>query len=208
MLHVKKPWDIFFEEKMLKMFTEKKTVIDIGGGLRIAKEKNNRFDPARAWLIPYAEKIDYKVMDPVPDYHPDLVGDIHALPFADNSVDAIVCISVLEHVEDPIKAFKEMYRVLKPGGYCFIYVPFLYYYHAERGYYADYWRFTKDILELLAKPFSSREMCSVRGATEAWLKISPLGRSKFICDLGYFLDKLTGKINSNQVGGYDLFLIK
>jgi SAM-dependent methyltransferase len=207
-LSSKKPWDIFFEEKMKKLFIDKKTVIDIGGGLRIAKDKNNRYDEKRAWLTPYADKVDYKVMDPVPDYHPDLVGDIHALPFVDNSIDAIICISVLEHVEDPIRAFEEMYRVLKPGGYCFIYVPFLYYYHAERGYYADYWRFTKDILELLSKPFSSREMCGVRGAIEAWIKISPLGRSKFICDLGYFLDKLTGKIKSDQVGGYNLFLIK
>lgn len=208
MPHMKKPWDIFFEEKMKKLFTEKKTIIDIGGGLRIAKDKNNRYDKTRAWLLPYAEKVDYKVMDPVPDYHPDLVGDIHALPFANNSIDAIICISVLEHVENPTKAFEEMYRVLKPGGYCFIYVPFLYYYHAEKGYYADYWRFTKDILALLSKPFSSVEMCSVRGAIEAWLKISPLGRSKFMCNLGYIADKLTGKIKSNQVGGYDLFLIK
>lgn len=207
-LLLKKPWEIFFEEKMKKLFTDKKTVIDIGGGLRIAKDKNNRYDKTRAWLLPYAEKADYKVMDPVPDYHPDLVGDIHALPFPDNSIDAIICISVLEHVENPIKAFEEMYRVLKPGGYCFIYVPFLYYYHAEKGYYADYWRFTKDVLMLLSKPFTSTEICSVRGAIEAWIKISPFGRSKFICDLAYVADKLTGKIKSAQVGGYNLFLIK
>ena len=205
---MKKPWDTFFEQKMKQIFEGSKTVIDIGGGLRIAKEKNNRYDPKRAWLIPLADKVDYKVMDPVPDYHPDVVGDIHNLPFEDNSVDAIICISVLEHVEDPTKAFKEMYRVLKPGGYCFIYVPFLYYYHAERGYYKDYWRFTKDILEYLSKPFSKMEMQSVRAATEAWIRVSPLGRSSLLCDLGYLIDKATGKLASNQVGGYDVFLIK
>ena len=205
---MKKPWETFFEEKMKLIFAEKRTVIDIGGGLRIAKEKNNRFDPKRAWLIPLAESVDYKVMDPVPDYHPDLVGDIHALPFPDNSVDAIICISVLEHVEDPALAFKEMYRALKPGGYCFIYVPFLYYYHAEQGYYKDYWRFTKDILDYLSKPFSQMEKQSVRGATEAWIRVSPLGRSQLLCDFGYLIDNVTGKIHSNQVGGYNLFLVK
>ena len=65
--YMQKPWDTFFEEKMKQIFTDKKLVIDIGGGLRIAKEKNNRYDPKRAWLVPYAEKVDYKVMDPVPD---------------------------------------------------------------------------------------------------------------------------------------------
>jgi ubiquinone/menaquinone biosynthesis C-methylase UbiE len=205
---MQKPWDIFFEEKMKRIFTENATVIDIGGGLRIAKEKNNRFDQKRAWLIPLAEMVNYQVMDPVPDFHPDIVGDIHAMPFKDNSVDAIICITVLEHVEDPIKAFKELYRVLKPGGQCFIYVPFLYYYHAERGYYKDYWRFTKDILDHLATPFKTKERQAVRGALEAWIRISPLGRSALVCDLFYLLDKLFGKLTSNQVGGYHMFLIK
>ena len=208
MIDLKKPWDIFFKEKMIKIFNEKKLVIDIGGGLRIAKDKNNRYDASRAWLTPYAQKIDYKVMDPVPDYHPDIVGDIHNMPFADNSIDAIICISVLEHVENPIKAFEEIYRVLKPGGYCFIYVPFLFYYHAEKGYYADYWRFTKDTLKLLSKPFSSSEIQLVRGALETWIRNSPLGRSKFICNIFYLLDRLTGKLESSQVSGYNIFLVK
>ncbi len=203
-----KPWDIFFQEKMNKIFTEKQHVIDIGGGLRIAPDKNNRYDKNREWLIPLAKKIDYKVLDPVPDYHPDIVGDIHNLPFEDNSQDAIVCISVLEHVENPTKAFEEMYRVLKPGGYCFIYVPFLYYYHAEKGYYADYWRFSKDILVYLAKPFSHLEIQLVRGALETWIRNSPLGRYKFICNGAYYLDRMTGKIETSQTSGYNLFLIK
>ena len=29
--------------------------------------------------------VDYKIMDVVPDYNPDIVGDIHNMPFADNS---------------------------------------------------------------------------------------------------------------------------
>ena len=137
-------WQKFFNEKMIKIFEEKKEVIDIGGGLRVIKEKNNRYDSSREWLRPYIEKVDYKVMDPVNTYHPDIVGDVHNIPLDDNSVDAIVCLAVLEHVENPIQAYKEMHRVLKPGGYVFIYVPFLYYYHAEKGYYGDFWRFTED----------------------------------------------------------------
>lgn len=133
-------WDVFFKEKMIKIFSEKQQVIDIGGGLRINKEKNNRFEEKNAWLLDYIKKVDYKILDKVSDYNPDIVGDIHDLPLEDNSIDAIICNAVLEHVEEPQKAVKEMYRVLKPGGYCFIYTPFLFYYHAMPGYYKDFYR--------------------------------------------------------------------
>jgi len=202
------PWTQFENEKLKKIFSEKMLVIDIGGGLRVDKEKNNRYDPAREWLRPYIEKVDYKIMDPVDTYHPDIVGDIHHLPFADESLDAIICIAVLEHVENPILAMQEMYRALKPGGYLYIYVPFLYYYHAEKGYYGDYWRFTKDTLAYLAKPFSVFEISPVRGALATLIRLSPIGRIKVFDPLWYLLDRITGKLSSSQVSGYNVFLIK
>src|SRR3989344_5228665 len=205
---MKRPWDVFFDDKRRRIFSEKKSVVDIGGGLRINKEKNNRFDASRAWLIPLAEKVDYKILDKVPDYHPDIVGDIHDLPLEDNSQDALICIAVLEHVEEPHRAVREMYRVLKPGGFCFIYVPFLYYYHAHEGYYKDYFRYTKDGLEYLTRDFSNSEMAGVRAPVETLIRLSPQGRWKFICSFGYYLDSLSGKLKSNQVSGYNVFLIK
>ncbi|OGD32442.1 hypothetical protein A3C91_02270 [Candidatus Azambacteria bacterium RIFCSPHIGHO2_02_FULL_52_12] len=205
---IKRPWDIFFKEKITKIFTEKKSVLDIGGGLRILKEKNNRYDRSREWIRPYLKNVDYKIMDPVSDYHPDVIGDIHALPFADDSQDAVICIAVLEHVENPIKACQEIYRVLKPGGYCFLYVPFLFYYHAEKGYYKDYWRFTKDAVEMLVRDFSRKEINPVRGAVETWFKISPLGRFVFFNALARAVDRFSGKDKSKQVSGYNIFLVK
>lgn len=203
-----KPWDLFFNEKVGKIFLEKNLIIDIGGGLRISQKQGNRYDKSHQWVLPLAEKVDYKIMDPVPDYEPDIIGDIHSLPFLDNSVDAIICMAVLEHVEDPMKASREILRVLKPGGYAFIYVPFLYYYHAEKGYYKDYWRFTRDALEMMFKDFSSKEICSIRGALGTWIRLSPLGRFKFIENIFYIFDKISGKINSKQVSGYNMFLVK
>lgn len=49
--------------------------------------------------------------------------DITQIPFADNSYDAILCIHVLEHIEDDRKAINELFRVLKPGGWALISVP-------------------------------------------------------------------------------------
>ncbi len=203
-----KPWELFFRKHITTIFSEKKLIVDIGGGLRILKEKNNRYAPENDWIREFLPNVEYKIMDPVDTYHPDIVGDIHNLPFADNSVDAIVCIAVLEHVENPIKAIQEMYRVLKPGGYCYLYVPFLYYYHAEPGYYGDFWRFTEDGLRWLSKPFTSFQIVPVRGAIGTLMKLSPIGRVKFLNPLWYFLDTISGKLKSKQVSGYNVFLVK
>ncbi|MBI5122794.1 class I SAM-dependent methyltransferase [Candidatus Roizmanbacteria bacterium] len=40
-------------------------------------------------------------------------GDIYKLPYIDNSFDLVLCTEVLEHLEDPGKALKELKRVAK-----------------------------------------------------------------------------------------------
>ncbi len=40
-------------------------------------------------------------------------GSVYELPYKDNSFDLIICTEVLEHLEEPIKALKEMLRVSK-----------------------------------------------------------------------------------------------
>ncbi len=44
------------------------------------------------------------------------VGDLQALPFDDESFDAVWMYSVLHHVEQPARAIRELTRVLRPGG--------------------------------------------------------------------------------------------
>ncbi|MCC6457428.1 MAG: class I SAM-dependent methyltransferase [Caldilineaceae bacterium] len=48
-----------------------------------------------------------------------LRGDAMTLPLPDNSVDAVICAQVYEHVPDDAQLFREIYRVLVPGGLVF-----------------------------------------------------------------------------------------
>jgi SAM-dependent methyltransferase len=50
--------------------------------------------------------------------------DIHKIPFDQNSFDVVLCNHVLEHVRDDIRAINEIHRVLKPGGFAIMQVPF------------------------------------------------------------------------------------
>lgn len=115
-----------------------RTVLDVGGGERFGK-----------WMQSYKPLFDscnYKTMDYDPSTGADVIGDIHAIPLPDASVDGIICSSVLEHVLDPLRAVAEMQRVVRLDGYIFVYVPSLYPYHARPGHYPDYWRFFEDTL--------------------------------------------------------------
>ncbi len=44
------------------------------------------------------------------------IGDILSLSYADESFDAVVCLSVLEHIQNLDRATGEIFRILKPGG--------------------------------------------------------------------------------------------
>lgn len=54
---------------------------------------------------------------------PDVVCSALDLPFRDNHFDTVVSTEVLEHVPDPLRAMREMRRVLKPGGFLVLSAP-------------------------------------------------------------------------------------
>jgi SAM-dependent methyltransferase len=92
----------------------------------------------------------------------DVVGDIHGLPFADGSFDAVFCTGTLEHITDPFRAIQELRRVLRPGGILYVDVPFMQGYHADP---TDYWRFTLDGLRLLCRDFEELQSGTYIGPT-------------------------------------------
>ena len=50
-------------------------------------------------------------------------ADIGAMPFAPNVFDCVICTDVIEHLQDDVRAIREMCRCLKKGGKLIITVP-------------------------------------------------------------------------------------
>lgn len=68
------------------------------------------------------KNLDYTTGDynsPIADVH----FDLHKAPFEDNTFDVIFCNHVLEHVEDAAQCMRELYRIMKPGGWGIFQVP-------------------------------------------------------------------------------------
>jgi len=82
-----------------------------------------------------------------------VLDDPYQLPFADNSLDVIVCSSCFEHSQFFWLAFLEMLRVLKPEGLLYLNVPSNGSFHR---YPVDCWRFYPDSGKAL-EAWASRE---------------------------------------------------
>ena len=74
-----------------------------------------------------------------------IICDLVDVPKESGSYDAILCNAVLEHVQFPDRVVAELRRLVKPGGYLVLCIPFLQPYHPK----PDYRRYTKEgMLEL------------------------------------------------------------
>jgi ubiquinone/menaquinone biosynthesis C-methylase UbiE len=189
-------YEKFFKEK-LKVVAKQQEVLDVGGGLKFSKELKK--------TQKLFKNCHYQILDNNPDVKPDILADAHNIPLADESIDAVICKSVLEHMKNPFKVMEEIYRILKGGGFCLIYLPFIYPYHGNKTY-KDYFRFTIDGVDLLTKDFSKKEIITMRGNLETVCYFFP----KIIYSIckypARFFDKLLNK--KSQTSGFMIFLQK
>ncbi len=198
---MKTPHTIFLQEKML-LLSGKKKVLDVGGGKRFQK-----------WLKEYEGLFvhtDFKTLDLDPRTEADVVGDIHAIPLPNESIDSIICSSVLEHVRDPAQAVRELHRILKKGGSIFVYVPSIYPYHARKGSYPDYWRFFDDTLTVLFSDFTSIEIVKTGGYFRALSFFVPFQSSMrgFLDFISHWLDTFCARKTRATTSGYYLYAEK
>ena len=90
----------------------------------------------------------YIGVDPVENPLAELTGSVEALPVEDASFDVVLCNQVLEHADDPVRAVRELQRVLVPGGRLLLTTHGTYYYHPSP---VDYWRWTHQGLEKILR---------------------------------------------------------
>lgn len=98
---------------------------------------------------------------------PDVVCSALELAFPDNAFDTVVSTEVLEHVPDPLRALREMFRVVKPGGSVVVSTP-LYWPRHEVPY--DFFRYPYDgLLHLIKESGLELEKLYNRGRSYAFL---------------------------------------
>lgn len=77
--------------------------------------------------------VDYVGLDLEPGPMATIAGDLTSLPVDGDEFDAVICVHVLEHVEDDRSAMCEIRRVLRAGGWALVNVP----YDSARSTYED-----------------------------------------------------------------------
>ncbi len=94
-------------------------------------------------------------VDIFPFKNVDIVSDATKLPLKDDSVDMIVTESTLEHIPDSYRAIREMARVIKPGGYIYVSIPFLMPFHPSPS---DYGRLSAEGLKFNFSEFEVKKI--------------------------------------------------
>lgn len=70
-----------------------------------------------AGLLPnFINNPNLKLTDYAPQPWIDVVADALNTDFEDASIDIVICSHMIHHVATPVKLFKEVHRILKPGG--------------------------------------------------------------------------------------------
>jgi SAM-dependent methyltransferase len=98
---------------------------------------------------------------------PDIVASALDLPLEDSSFDTVVSTEVIEHLPDPLRALREMRRVVKPTGYVIVTAP-MYWPRHDLPY--DFYRYTYDgVLYLLKESGLELVRLFNRGRSYAYL---------------------------------------
>ena len=141
---------------------------------------------------------------------PDILGDV-CQPFPDwmtGRYDAVIALAILEHVYDPAAAVANFRRALKPGGKLFLYVPWMWRYHAPRDLqFQDYQRLSRDGMAYLLRDFEAVTLYPLRGKYSAILNMfkfwKPLIERRFGERINRLVDsRASGWRNTIQSSGF------
>ncbi len=190
------PWDKFKIEKLRDLIASSSAILDVSASLRNFKA-----------FLPDMTGRAVTTVDIDPEINPDVIADICDLHmFESSTFDGIICLAVLEHVYDPIRACEELSRVAKDGAKCFAYVPWMWPYHQSPK---DFYRFSSDAVRYLFRSWSVVELCPVRGRVETILNLIPgFGkRSNFHRHFGRLIRRYD-RLDERYASGFRIFAVK
>jgi len=98
-----------------------KSVGDLGCGYHATFMRSVLDEVDRAVLVDVAIAPDLKADDRVTAIEAPLPDAVTALD--DGVLDVVLCVSVLEHLLEPLELLRECSRILAPGGVCLVNVP-------------------------------------------------------------------------------------
>jgi SAM-dependent methyltransferase len=128
-------------------------VLDIGG----------RIQPYRE-LIPFSHT--YWSLDVRQTALVSVLGNAECLPFADDSLDLVICTQMIEYVTNPRALAQEIHRVLRPGGSLLLSAPSIFPRDSEQ----DRWRFFPVTLRQLFSQFPEVEVLPECGSVAGFLR--------------------------------------
>lgn len=153
-------------EFILDQVRDAQVILDVGDSMRRHRDA----------LKGRAETLDLNDIDAEDENltRPDILGDICS-PFPGwmaQRYDSVIALAMLEHVYDPPAAVANFRMALKPGGRLFLYVPWMWRYHAPKNLvFQDYQRLSRDGMAFLLRDFENVTLYPIRGKYSAILNM-------------------------------------
>ena len=115
--------DKLFRKEILAYIEPSSALLDLGAGAGVVLEMNFKGLCSKVCGVDLDERVLVnKMLDE------GKVADVNELPFPDSSFDIVFSDNLMEHVDAPINIYKEVRRVLKPGGFFLFKTPNKYHY--------------------------------------------------------------------------------
>jgi len=144
-------------------------------GVEIGASTQNGFTLPRSINVDFADEEGGLWQDKAcPPAVVNIVADGADLPFKDATLDYVLASHVIEHFFDPVKALREWYRVIRPGGVIFIIAP-----HHDRTF--DRYREVTPVQELIDRSTGKLSITDYAKAVsqDAMTAIGMQGRGQF-----------------------------
>jgi SAM-dependent methyltransferase len=114
-----------FDEVVRRYLEPAAVVLDAGAGRGLRYRYDYNSNVARVVGVDVDPGLRHN-----PNVDGRVLGDLAALPFADSTFDLVFSKYVFEHLDRPRRTFRELRRVMKPGGHLVFHTPNLHHYVA------------------------------------------------------------------------------